>query len=584
MSVRKHLANLAAVIFISALVVGVPGCGTSPHPAPAQTSAPQQPDKLDPIQSWNKFLGALAEGDKESIRAFIHIHPGDGEQARLDGALTIFHSIAGLRQAFDQAYGTGRLAKLGFLSGIPAQLPKQSTFKIEGDHATVSVPGGGTIPMVRDENIWQEEARTWQEVLRVRSEEKAQTLSLDRLLLNDQAVSQILDRTADEVRTGAYLSAADAFGVLNERLHGQATTLSPEQIAYAIDLISPNPAATNSATSPVPIIELRGDPAALGQAQASQLGDAMRSVMHDYFGRAFNLSDEKGRKNYQRALKVAAGFERYILPEHREEIHALAASAGIDPAEAMLGQCFPDLNPGGACSTISLPAEASLDGIARFARNLDYITLGILNQHTVLLVFHPKDRYAFVSVAPAPGMIGVLSGMNEHGLSLAVMEVPRSFRLPQAMPYMLLYRTVLENCKTVDEAIALLQKTPRQSANNLMLMDASGERVVAELTPSKVTVRRAPRTAALISTNHQRGSDLDSSGHCTRYDSLHDAARRQFGQLSESTVEAMLAGAAQGDMTFQSMVFEPANRILYLATGAYAPGHGFTRIDLKPYF
>jgi len=143
---------------------------------------------------------------------------------------------------------------------------------------------------------------------------------------------------------------------------------------------------------------------------------------------------------------------------------------------------------------------------------------------------------------------------------------------------------VLENCRTVEEAVAFLRKTPHQMAWNLMLVDASGDRAVAELTPSGVTVRRAPDNAALVGTNHQRQSDLDSPGRCSRYDFLHDAARRQFGRISESTVEDLLAGAAQGDATYQSMIFDPANRALVLAAGADAPTHGFIRIDLKPYF
>ena len=69
-----------------------------------------------------------------------------------------------------------------------------------------------------------------------------------------------------------------------------------------------------------------------------------------------------------------------------------------------------------------------------------------------------------------------------------------------------------------------------------------------------------------------------------RYDFLHDAARRQFGRISESTVEDLLAGASQGSATYQSMIFDPANRVLTLAAGAHAPNHGFMRIDLKPYF
>jgi hypothetical protein len=32
------------------------------------------------------------------------------------------------------------------------------------------------------------------------------------------------------------------------------------------------------------------------------------------------------------------------------------------------------------------------------------------------------------------------------------------------------------------------------------------------------------------------------------------------------------------------MVFEPANRVVYLATGADAPANGYGRIDLKGYF
>ena len=338
------------------------------------------------------------------------------------------------------------------------------------------------------------------------------------------------------------------------------------------------------ATSSVPVVQLRGDGAAMGKAHGEQEGETIKTLFHDYFGRHFNLSTEQGRESYKQALQVAGAFEQYVKPEHLEEIRALGESVGLSTEEAMLGQCFPDLNPDTACSTITLPAKASSDGVARFGRNLDYQTFGILNKHPVLLVYHPKGRYAFAAISPAPGMIGVLSGMNEHGLSLAVMEVARSFRPPQAMPYMLLYRTVLENCKTVDEAIALLEKTPRQSANNLMLMDASGNRAVVEITPEKVTVRRAPDTAALISTNHQRGEDLDAPGRCVRFDFLHDTARKEFGKISETSVEQMLEGCAQGDSTFQSMVFEPSERIVFLAVGANAPRHGFARIDLKPDF
>ena len=93
---------------------------------------------------------------------------------------------------------------------------------------------------------------------------------------------------------------------------------------------------------------------------------------------------------------------------------------------------------------------------------------------------------------------------------------------------------------SVDEAIALLEKTPRQTPNNLMLMDAKGARAVVEITPEKIVARRGKDDAALISTNHQRGEDQDKPGLCRRYDALHDASIADFGRIDVEHIVAML--------------------------------------------
>ena len=286
------------------------------------------------------------------------------------------------------------------------------------------------------------------------------------------------------------------------------------------------------------------------------------------------------------ARMAAADFEIYMLPEQRTEIAALADAVGLNIYDAVLAQCYLDLMPLTGCSTIALPSEAAPDGVARLGRNLDFDSGGILDKRSVLIIYHPAGKYQFAAIG-WPGMIGVLSGMNEYGLSLVNMEVDRPFRPPMAMPYTLLYRTVLENCKTVDEAIELLKRTPRQSANNLMLMDAAGDRAVAEIRPEGVTVRRGQAGKGLISTNHQRGQDTDTPGYCWRYDSLHKASANKFGRIDLPALEGMLGKVVQGsggEMTLESMVFEPSNRVIYLATGLDAPRHPFERIDLRYYF
>ncbi|MGH7213573.1 MAG: C45 family autoproteolytic acyltransferase/hydrolase [Tepidisphaeraceae bacterium] len=338
------------------------------------------------------------------------------------------------------------------------------------------------------------------------------------------------------------------------------------------------PVAAARTGLPFPVVHLRGGAAHIASDHAQALADPIKLLHKEYLQPFF-------RNASQRAIAetTAMLFAQHLRPEHWAEVKALADTTGLDLRQIMLAQCFLDLSRLMACSTVTLPAGAAPDGVARFGRNLDFPTLNIADKHSVVLVYHPEDRYQF-AVVGWPGMVGVLSGMNEHGLALANMEVARSPRYPAGMPYTLLYRSVLERCRTVDEAVALLEKTPRQTANNLMLMDATGARAVIELTPADVIVRRGADGTALISTNHQRDQDAQTPGRCRRYDSIRSTSAEQFGKIDAGAVQRMLAEAAQGNMTMQSMVFEPSTLTMYLAVGANAPRQTWHRIDLREYF
>src|SRR4051812_26215046 len=315
------------------------------------------------------------------------------------------------------------------------------------------------------------------------------------------------------------------------------------------------PTAPEAVPFPFPVVEVAGTGAEMGTQHGTQLGQTIRDLHAKYLKAYFSSESQKFL-----AMTAAAAFEPKVAPEHLAEIRALAKASGVDARQMLLAHCFLDLSPMTACSTVTLPASASPDGVARFGRNLDFLSFDIADKLSVVQVYRPSDdRYAFMAVG-WPGLAGVLSGMNEHGLALANMEVTRGRRLPTAMPYVLLYRTVLERCRTTEEAIELLRSTPRQSANNLMVMDAAGSRAVVEITPEAIHVRRAPDEQPLISTNHQRGDDCTTPGRCDRFDCLLDETAAKAGKIDEKTLESMLADASQGKMTLQSMVFEPSNR------------------------
>jgi predicted choloylglycine hydrolase len=323
-------------------------------------------------------------------------------------------------------------------------------------------------------------------------------------------------------------------------------------------------------------IVLRGDGPELGVQHGHQLGSNIRALHQDYLRKVLG-------ENFEQASQAAMAFAPFISEPHMAELRKLAEVSKIDLNQTILAQCVLDLDDMVACSTITLPAGASPDGVARFGRNLDFPSLGVLDKTARVLVFLPEGRNSFVAVT-WPGLIGVLSGMNEHGLTLASMEISRARRKPSAMPYMLLYRTVLEQCRDVDEAIALLDKTPKQTANNLMLMDAAGARALVEITPERITVRRADDRHALVSTNHHRGENFQTRGRCPRYDALMSASDTHFGKIGVEDLHKMLEAVQQGDDTIQTMIFEPGTRMMYLSLGSKSASRQFMSMKLDKFF
>lgn len=348
-------------------------------------------------------------------------------------------------------------------------------------------------------------------------------------------------------------------------------------VAACLTLSCSGPGGAAGPTADVATIVLEGRPEEIGRAHGRRLGPQIRLLEEQYVGAL--LGDAAGRA---RALAAAAGFRDRLRPHHRAELDAVAEAVGIDRERMLLANCFLDLLPSVGCSTVALPAAAAPDGVARLGRNLDFPSRGVADGHSQVLVVRPEGRHAFAAVT-WPGLVGVLSGMNEHGLTLANMEVAREPRPADAMPYALLYRTVLEECRTVAEAIALVEREGRQTANNLMLMDAAGDRALLEITPERVVVRRAAADAPLAATNHHRAAGEDPP-RCDRYACLVSEAERDWGRLDRDALHRTLALVSQGDLTLQSMIFEPRERVVHLAVGRDAARRRLRPIDLTEQF
>lgn len=132
----------------------------------------------------------------------------------------------------------------------------------------------------------------------------------------------------------------------------------------------------------------------------------------------------------------------------------------------------------------------------------------------VVTIARPEGRVAWAGVG-WPGEIGVVSGINANGIAVFVEPARtsdvRATRV--ARPVALLARTVLEQAKTLDEAIKLFETTPTLGTAVIAVVDgASGTWVQVERTPSKAIVERSPKAPAIgnVLTTNALSDDPDN--------------------------------------------------------------------------
>jgi isopenicillin-N N-acyltransferase-like protein len=331
----------------------------------------------------------------------------------------------------------------------------------------------------------------------------------------------------------------------------------------------------------IPIAVVSGTPEEIARQHAALLATPAKHVLT--FPR--RLAKEFGADTYWPLMVAAANLLMHNAPErYRHELAALAAAGPLDAGQLAVGNTLLELRRMG-CSALLVEKEHSATGAPLFGRNFDFITLGELDQYSLLMIFRPEGRHAFATIT-FPGAVGVFSAMNDAGLAVATLDVYDSADGSSAfnaagMPLTLAFRRIVEECTTVAEAEALLRSIRPTTWMNLAVCDREGA-AVFEITPKNIG-RRDPERGVLACTNHFRVAGLTVEEDCWRYPELMAAAEQ--APLTVEAVRERLHAANQGKFTLQTMVFEPRDLAVHLAFGKPPTSDDtLTRIELAPLF
>lgn len=315
----------------------------------------------------------------------------------------------------------------------------------------------------------------------------------------------------------------------------------------------------------IPVLTVAGSPEKIGD----QIGTlAIKPVPGlDKLFKDF-LKHQGADKVWPFVVKACNALAQRMPADHRKELDALARASGMDRDLFVVANTILDIMKLGGCSTLVVEPGRSATGELLFGRNLDFPHLdGRLPQYTLVTVYRPKGKHAFVAVG-FPGVLGPPSGMNDAGLSMASNEIreaadgsPR-FN-PRGVPMVSCYRRLLEECATVADAEKLLRSLAPTTMGSLTVCDRK-EGVVFEVTTRTVAMRRGDRGLCAC-TNHFRAKGLAKSTRCYRYDILEKS--QALPKLKLADVSKKLDEVNQGQFTIQTMIFEPAALKLHLAFG-----------------
>jgi predicted choloylglycine hydrolase len=309
----------------------------------------------------------------------------------------------------------------------------------------------------------------------------------------------------------------------------------------------------------ITVVRLHGSPRQMGTQAGALLKEQIQVLLRDYLGAA--LPEDRTLP-----LLAARLMEKHIPERYREEMKALAEAAGVPYDDVLIGNVMVELFQ--QCSTAVVRGKRAAGGTLLFGRNLDFPPEGILEKHSVVIDYAPAKGRRFVAVT-WPGLVGVLSGMNRDGLCAANLLASAPAPSLDGCPYTFLLRDVMEGAGTVEEALAILRKARRTTANSIMLAEATGA-AVAEATHEKVAVREI-EDDRLFATNDFRS---DQDVRCDRYDTLVDLVSAATAPLSTKDMEQILDAVDLDEINVQCMIFIPERRELRLSLGRTPAAQG----------
>ena len=262
---------------------------------------------------------------------------------------------------------------------------------------------------------------------------------------------------------------------------------------------------------------IHGNPLERGMSEGSLTRELIKEQEAIFFDKVNELVPSKMKQYLLR--KFLAWFNRksyqYITNEYKAEIYGMSRYGGDkydyiadDYLRSLylhsahdIGHALKDLALVG-CTSFAVWGKHSADGQLLVGRNFDFYAGDEFAKTKIIAFVNPSEGYKFMSVT-WPGMIGVVSGMNDQGLTVTINAGRSDIPLVAKTPISLVTREILQYASNIDEAVEIARKRQVFVSEAILVGSAKDKKAVSiEVSPNKIDIYEVGNSGELLCTNH----------------------------------------------------------------------------------
>jgi len=271
-----------------------------------------------------------------------------------------------------------------------------------------------------------------------------------------------------------------------------------------------------------------------------------------------------------------------------------------------IGHALQDLALVG-CSSFAVWGDQTEDGQLIIGRNFDFYAGDDFAKEKIIAFVKPDLGHKFMSVTWG-GMIGVVSGMNDQGLTVTINAGKSKFPLVAKTPISLVTREILQYASTIEEAVAIARKREVFVSESIFVGSAKdGKAAVIEVSPKNFGVYEVPNSSQLICSNHFQSAayaaDKKNQRHIFeshsqyRFDRMEELLQETPKTNVRSAIDVLrnkegLEGKEIGYgnekalnqlLAHHGIVFKPEELLVWVSSNPYQLGE-FVAYDLNEVF